>query len=250
MLVDQRQPTTAMPLDHSGFRQRDELLDVDDLETIEVEFTAIRGTHGGVALDQQAVVDQGLGEGTGLFVLTGKLATELQRLLHHVGGLAIDEQRLAFVTALDHARALFVDAQQEIIVRAGVDEDEGVATQVGRDIGLVFPQAILDEQVLVGYANGSHRHCGRASEEDREVVQRQRELAEHQRNGVVARGKLEPARQDAQVGVHIGLQRHRTGVEQGALLGAASVVVSLVVVILGTVRSCAPAIPGAPAGTT
>jgi hypothetical protein len=74
------------------------------------------------------------------------------------------------------------------------------------------------------------------------VVQRQRELAQHQRNGVVAGGELEPARQDAQIGVHIGLQRHRTGVEQGAPLGAASVVVSLVVVILGTVRSCAPAI--------
>jgi hypothetical protein len=73
------------------------------------------------------------------------------------------------------------------------------------------------------------------------MMQRQRELAQHQRNGVVAGGELELARQDAQIGVHIACSG--TGrVEQGAPLGAASVVVSLVVVILGTVRSCAPAI--------
>lgn len=82
------------------------------------------------------------------------------------------------------------------------------------------------------------------------MVQGQRELAQHQRNGIVAGGKLQLARQDAQIGMHIGLQRHRAGIEQGAPLGAASVVVSLVVVMLGTVRSCAPAIPGTPAGTT
>lgn len=91
-----------------------------------------------------------------------------------------------------------------------------MATQVGRNVGLVFPQAVLDEQVLVGHTDGRHRHGGRASEQNREVVQGQRELAQHQRNGVVAGRKLEPARQDAQIGVHIGLQRHRTGIEQGS----------------------------------
>ncbi|KAG0926455.1 hypothetical protein G6F31_018384 [Rhizopus arrhizus] len=90
-----------------------------------------------------------------------------------------------------------------------------MATQVGRDVGLVFPQAVLDEQVFFRHTHGGHRHRGRASEQDREVVQRQRKFAQHQRNGVVAGGEFELARQDAQIGVHIGLQRHRTGVEQG-----------------------------------
>ena len=96
--MDQRQPAAAVPLDHGRFRQRHELLNVHHQEAIEVELAAIRSAHGGVALDQQAVVDQGLGEGLGLFVLAGVLAAELQRLLHHVGGLAVHEQRLAFVT--------------------------------------------------------------------------------------------------------------------------------------------------------
>ena len=213
--MDQCQPATAVPLDHGCFRQRDELLDVHDQEAVEVELPAIRDTHGGVALHQQAVVDQGLGESLGLFVFAGVLAAEFQGLLHHLGGLAVNEQRLAFLAPLDHARALFVDAQQEIILRTGVDEDEGVAAQVGGNVGLVFPQAILDEQVLVGHAHGSHRNRARAGKQDREVVQGQRELAQHQRNGIVAGGELQLARQDAQIGVHIGLQRHRAGIEQG-----------------------------------
>lgn len=215
VLVDQRQPAVAVPFDDGRIRQCNELLDVDHEEAVEVELATIGQAHGCVALDQQAVVDQCLGERLGLFVLAGELAAELKRLLHHVGGLAIDEQRLAFFAATDDARAVFVDAEQEVIVCAGVDEDEGMAAQVGRDVGLVVPQAIGDEQVVGGHTHGGHRYRTRACKQDREVMQRQREFTQHQRDGVAGGSELELARQDAQIGVQVCLQRHRAGVEQG-----------------------------------
>uniref|UniRef100_A0A0N5A088 NAD-specific glutamate dehydrogenase n=1 Tax=Parastrongyloides trichosuri TaxID=131310 RepID=A0A0N5A088_PARTI len=173
-----------------------------------------RGEGGFTHLEQVQFLEQ-VDEGLGACALLLEVVAELHAEVDVAAGLAVFEQgRLA---AFDHEGGGAVDAQHHALLLFVIGEDEGVAADIGRDIGVGAEVAVLDEQVLgLVQAHGGDRLLGVADEDDRIGQGGRGELRHRQRHDVglghegvgLVRGR------HAQLAVHVSRQRLGLGIEQ------------------------------------
>ncbi|MNE38316.1 hypothetical protein D3C80_1322100 [compost metagenome] len=144
-----------------------------------------------------------------------EVVAELHRIVDVGARLAVFEQRNFGVLADEGSCA--VDAQDHAVLLVVVGEDEGIAADVGRDIGLGAEVAVVDEQVLVlAQAHGHDGLLQIADEDDGEGQGGWRELGHGQRHDIRLsdEGVGFVGGRHAQLAVNVGGQRLRLAVKQ------------------------------------
>src|SRR6185369_11109779 len=142
------------------------------------------------AVHQQVGLHQVLDERVGAKSRGLKLLAEFQDRLGRGARLCAVEQQLALVEVADRARRR-VEAQRKL-VRVGpqAGEQEGIATQIGRDIDVRIERAAIlieeDVHALVEAHQGNRHRRPTNREDDRVMTLDQSELVDGQGNGVRA----------------------------------------------------------------
>ncbi len=164
---------------------------------------------------EQVQIGQQLDEGLRAQALLLEVVAELHRIVHVGAGLVVLEQRHLARLAEEGRGA--VDAQDHAVLGVVVGEDEGVATHIGRNIGVGPEVAVVDEQVLaLAQAHGHDRLLLVADEDDRVGQGGRRELGHGQRHdiGLGDEGVGLVGRRHAQLAVSFERDRLRLRVEQ------------------------------------
>ena len=169
-----------------------------------------RGKDSFARVQQVELLQQGQ-EGVCTQTLLLEIVAELHRLLGVGRRLAVDEQRRG--TAFLDERCRAVNAQDHAALRIIVGEDERIAADIGRNIGLGAEITVgADEQVLAG----TQRHDGDRllvlSDEDDRIRQGGRgELGHHHRYQIGLGHKTVGLVDGVDAEVAVGFQGQRLG---------------------------------------
>src|SRR5215472_170249 len=187
------QPALAPPFEEGAVGQPRKAVAVDDVEARDRELLAAVEGDFRLVRDQEAALAQLLGEFAGARVVALERRAELEGVLHDGGRLPASEQR-PVVAIFDRARGL-VDAQRVLLLVGALVKDEGIAADVGGNIGAGPPiPGVIDEKVpLAPDAHHDERGRGRRRREyDRVMARRRLELAAVQEHRVARAGEVEP----------------------------------------------------------
>src|SRR5216684_4341106 len=139
MAIDEMQPAAAPPIEEELVRQGIEFRLVDDVETTQGHLLAGTQHDARLVADEQPLGAERPHERRRRRMLGMELAAEGDGFLQQLGRLAAVEKRP--LGGVDDESRLFVETDDELAAAGLLHEDEGIATDIGGNIGLGDPPA-------------------------------------------------------------------------------------------------------------